>query len=264
MAGFKQPDFIERQEAAAKARRVALESFRAKAADPALAEELKARTTHAAERKAIKLARVIEKVQKKAHETERAEQGSGTLRSRPRVERPKRSSVNAHCRRDKRRRGTRDMPPAKRDRSGGSPKLVAVSADSPDGSDRWKAETKAHTITNVHWNTTTSTEKSAHMATDQISFYDGSLNKQIEGSFKSDGNSIHVSSVHGTKSVPYSDIGACNDYNAQVLLVQKLLSELARDPGSGMFKDLQDQKDNQELQPTESFSMWASGVGTNP
>ena len=27
MAGFKQPDFIERQEAAAKARKVALESF---------------------------------------------------------------------------------------------------------------------------------------------------------------------------------------------------------------------------------------------
>jgi len=29
MAGFKQPDFIERQEAAAKARKVALEKFRA-------------------------------------------------------------------------------------------------------------------------------------------------------------------------------------------------------------------------------------------
>jgi hypothetical protein len=35
MAGFKQPDFIERQEAAAKARKAALERFRAKAADPA-------------------------------------------------------------------------------------------------------------------------------------------------------------------------------------------------------------------------------------
>ena len=74
MAGFKQPDFIERQEAAAKARRGALESFRAKAADSALAEGMKARTTRAAERKAIKLAREIEKARKKAHETERAEQ----------------------------------------------------------------------------------------------------------------------------------------------------------------------------------------------
>ena len=31
MAGFKQPDFIERREAAAKARKLALEKFRAKA-----------------------------------------------------------------------------------------------------------------------------------------------------------------------------------------------------------------------------------------
>jgi hypothetical protein len=35
------------------------------------------------------------------------------------------------------------------------------------------------------------------MATDQISFYDESLKKQIEGSFISDGKSIHVSSVYG-------------------------------------------------------------------
>jgi hypothetical protein len=33
MASFKQPDLIERQEAAAKARKVALEKFRAKAAE---------------------------------------------------------------------------------------------------------------------------------------------------------------------------------------------------------------------------------------
>jgi hypothetical protein len=50
MTGFKQPDFIERQEAAAKARKIALEKFRAMAADPALAEGLKARTASAAER----------------------------------------------------------------------------------------------------------------------------------------------------------------------------------------------------------------------
>jgi hypothetical protein len=46
------------------------------------------------------------------------------------------------------------------------------------------------------------------MATDQISFYDDSLKKQIEGHFASDGNYIHVSSVHGTKSFPYHDLGA--------------------------------------------------------
>ena len=37
MAGFKSPDFLERQEAAAKARKAALQKFLAKAADPALA-----------------------------------------------------------------------------------------------------------------------------------------------------------------------------------------------------------------------------------
>ena len=66
------------------------------------------------------------------------------------------------------------------------------------------------------------------MATDQVSFYDKSLKKQIEGSFKSDGKSIHVSSAYGAKSAPYGDLGACIDHNAQVLLAQKLLSELAR------------------------------------
>ena len=71
------------------------------------------------------------------------------------------------------------------------------------------------------------------MATDQISFYDESLKKQIEGSFVSDGKSIHVSSAYGVMSVPYNDLGASIDHNAQVLLVQKLLSELARDAGKG-------------------------------
>src|SRR5436189_140997 len=79
----------------------------------------------------------------------------------------------------------------------------------------------------VHWDTTTPTERSAHMATDQISFYDESLKKQIEGSFVSDGKSIHISSAYGTKSVPYGELGASIDHDAQVLLVQKLLGELA-------------------------------------
>ena len=72
------------------------------------------------------------------------------------------------------------------------------------------------------------------MPKDQISFYDESLRKQVEGSFVSDGRSIHVSSVYGVKSVPYNDLGASIDYNSQVLLVQKLLSELAR----GAAKDM--------------------------
>ena len=96
------------------------------------------------------------------------------------------------------------------------------------------------------------------MATDQISFYDESLKKHIEGSFISDGKSIHVSSAYGVKSVSYGDLGACIDHNSQVLLVLKLLSGLARDPGSSKFKDLQHRKDNEPCQPKESFSMWGS------
>jgi hypothetical protein len=78
------------------------------------------------------------------------------------------------------------------------------------------------------------TERSAHMATDRVSFYDESLKKTIEGAFVSDGKKIHVSSVYGTKSASYGDLGACIDHNAQVLLAQKLLSELAR----GAAKDM--------------------------
>ncbi len=74
MARFKQPDLIERQEAAAKARKLALEKFRAKASDPALAERLRARAAHAAERSAIKTSREIERAEQKAREAERTQQ----------------------------------------------------------------------------------------------------------------------------------------------------------------------------------------------
>jgi hypothetical protein len=104
------------------------------------------------------------------------------------------------------------------------------------------------------------------MATDQISFYDESLKKQIEGSFKTDGKSIHVFSAYGNKSFPYNDLGAMIDYNAQVSLVQKALSELARDPGSGKFKDLQQQRGGDQQRQSESFSGWGcgNGPGANP
>ncbi len=76
MAGFKQPDFIERQQAAAKARKAALEKFRAKTADPGLAERLTARTAQAAERGKIKTSREIERAENKAREAERAQQAA--------------------------------------------------------------------------------------------------------------------------------------------------------------------------------------------
>ena len=105
------------------------------------------------------------------------------------------------------------------------------------------------------------------MATDQVSFFDKSLKKQIEGSFKTDGKSIHVFSAYGNKSFPYNDLGAIIDYNAQVSFVQKVLGELARDPSSGSFKDAQKQRDDHNiLQPGGSNSCWAggSGVDANP
>jgi hypothetical protein len=74
MVGFKNPDFVERQEAATKAKQAALEKFRAKAADPALAERLKARTASAVDRRAVKNVRDIEKAETKARDAERTEQ----------------------------------------------------------------------------------------------------------------------------------------------------------------------------------------------
>lgn len=75
---------------------------------------------------------------------------------------------------------------------------------------------------------------SRHMSTDQISFYDESLKKQIEGSYVSDGWSIQVRSVYGAKTAPYSQAGTCIDQKALDLLAQKLLSDLARDAAKDM------------------------------
>jgi hypothetical protein len=72
MAGFKNPNLLERQEAAAKAKKAALQKFLAKAADPALAERLTARTAGAAERQAVRSVRQAEKAETKAQNAERA------------------------------------------------------------------------------------------------------------------------------------------------------------------------------------------------
>ena len=71
MSGFKEPDFLKRQEAVATAKKAALEKFRAKAADPALADRLTERMARAA---AIKDAREVEKAETKSRDTERAQQ----------------------------------------------------------------------------------------------------------------------------------------------------------------------------------------------
>src|SRR5215470_7592350 len=69
--------------------------------------------------------------------------------------------------------------------------------------------------------------KFAHLSPDQISFYDETLKKQIEGSYRDDGKKIHVrSEVYGARSAPR---GGCFDHYEVKLLAQKVLSELARD-----------------------------------
>ena len=66
------------------------------------------------------------------------------------------------------------------------------------------------------------------MSTDQVSFYDESLKKQIEGSYRYDGKAIHVASVvYGAKSAPAHLVSI--DQNAVDLFAQELLRELARD-----------------------------------
>jgi hypothetical protein len=91
------------------------------------------------------------------------------------------------------------------------------------------------------------------LAHDQISFYDESLKKQVEGSYRTDGKAVHVRSHYGIKSAPYGDLGTFPDQAGLDLLAQKLLSELARDPQT-RFKELQRQKGDQQVQPRESFS----------
>jgi hypothetical protein len=96
MAGFKNPNLLERQEAAAKAKKAALQKFLAKAADPALAERLTARTASAADRKAVRSARDAEKAETKARDAERAlkaERDAALQAERDKAERAQRELV---------------------------------------------------------------------------------------------------------------------------------------------------------------------------
>ncbi len=46
-----------------------------------------------------------------------------------------------------------------------------------------------------------------HLVSDQISFYDETLKKQIEGSYRTDGKAVHVRSVeYGIKSAPMATL----------------------------------------------------------
>ncbi len=82
--------------------------------------------------------------------------------------------------------------------------------------------------------TKTPTGSSAQMP-QHISFYDESLKTQIEGSYVSDGKSIHAGSgTLGVKSARYGHLGTFMDKDGQDLLAQKLMSELARHAAKDM------------------------------
>jgi hypothetical protein len=67
----------------------------------------------------------------------------------------------------------------------------------------------------------------AHLSPDQISFYDETLKKQLEGSYRYDGKAIHVASqIYGARSAPR---GGIIDIFALNLFAQKVLSEMAHD-----------------------------------
>jgi hypothetical protein len=68
-----------------------------------------------------------------------------------------------------------------------------------------------------------------------ISFYDETLRTQIEGSYTTDGKSIHAGSgTLGSKSALLGGLDKLLDKVGQDLLAQKLMSELARDAAKDM------------------------------
>jgi hypothetical protein len=75
MSGFKEPSLSERQNAAAKARKAALDRFRARPrpGDPAFEQQESHRRSEVAERAAARNARAVEKAEKKARDAEARE-----------------------------------------------------------------------------------------------------------------------------------------------------------------------------------------------
>jgi Family of unknown function (DUF6481) len=68
----REPEFVERQIAAANARKAMLEKFRARAADPAAVAQQQTRAAEAADRDAARKIRETEKAAKKTRDAEAA------------------------------------------------------------------------------------------------------------------------------------------------------------------------------------------------
>ena len=126
MGRSKEPDFIERQNEAATAKKAALEKFRASAADPASGQRLRARAASATERAAAKRTREIEETKRKARDAELATEAKRTTPFRLNVLWPRKLNANARYRLAARQRGTLGTLPEKRDRkrAGDSSKIT--------------------------------------------------------------------------------------------------------------------------------------------
>lgn len=65
---------------------------------------------------------------------------------------------------------------------------------------------------------------------DQLSFYDDTLKRQLEGSYRHDGKRVYVSSVvYGFRHAPVGSHDTFIDQDGVDLLAEKLLRELAHD-----------------------------------
>ncbi len=65
---------------------------------------------------------------------------------------------------------------------------------------------------------------------DQLSFYDETLKKHIEGSYRHDGKRVYVSSVvYGFKHAPVGSLDTFIDQDGVDLLAEKLLRQLAHE-----------------------------------
>jgi hypothetical protein len=71
---------------------------------------------------------------------------------------------------------------------------------------------------------------SKQLPNDQISFYDETLKKHVEGSYRHDGKRVYVSSVkYGFRHAPVGSHDTFIDQDGVDLLAEKLLRQLAHD-----------------------------------
>ena len=129
----KESDYIDRQQAAADAKKAMLEKFRAKAADPVAVELAKTRAAEAVARSAARKARETEKAERKIREAEAAAAAEREAAARAAAEAErvaaKAPNANAPRRRKPKPTATPAMPRARRKRKRASAEQAPPAAD---------------------------------------------------------------------------------------------------------------------------------------